>query len=172
MLVKYCQSQLEPKSMAESSLADNFARDCASMCVGIAQNMISQMDKCCQVDASSVGLMPWWYRIFYLHLASTVLVIAHLRAELVSSTPASQHWDLAMAGLQAHEHLSPFVKQCVASFQMLAAKVSLITAPKHDSGFVAPQVANVQDIFHDMTNLDSFIFGMDDMSWIDNFVGP
>lgn len=129
------------------------------------------MDECRQVDASSVGLLPWWYRIFYLHLASTVLVIAHLRTELVVSTLASQHWDLAMAALTAHEHLSPFVKQCVASFQTLAAKVSLVTTPRHDSGPATP-VASVQDIFYGMTNLDNFVFGMDDTSWIDQFVGP
>ncbi|PQK11666.1 hypothetical protein BB8028_0003g02900 [Beauveria bassiana] len=82
MLIKYCQTQPVPKSTSESSLGDNFARDCAFMCVGIAQTMISQMDKCSQIDISSVGLMHWWYRIFHLHLASTVLVIGHLRTEL------------------------------------------------------------------------------------------
>ncbi|KAJ3494601.1 hypothetical protein NLG97_g3970 [Lecanicillium saksenae] len=172
MLIRFCQSQLESKLRSDSNLSENFVRDCASMCVGIAQSMVSQIDKCCQVDASSVGLLPWWYRIFYLHLASTVLVIAHLRTELLAPTSASKHWHDAMAGLQAHEHLSPFIKQCVASFQSLAAKVSEITVPKQDSSLAAPAMANIQDIFHDMSSLDNFLFGMDEMSWIDNFVEP
>lgn len=139
------------------------------MCVSIAQAIVSQMDECREVDAASVGVLPWWHRIFYLHLASTVLITARLRNELTSSPLASQSWNQAMTALQAHEHLSSFVGQCIASFETLASKISSATAPSRDNEPLISQTASVQEIYHDMTNLEIFAFGIDDMTWLDRF---
>jgi hypothetical protein len=142
--------------------------------------MISMVDKCHRPDGT-VGVMAWWYRVFYLHVAGTVLIAATLRADLY--TPAvSQSWGRAMAGLRAHEHLSPFVRQCVATFETLSSRISpeaMHHQPAGDGdGYVAPEAvsnsAYFQDVFQDMgfANPDNFHFGMEDMSWLANFELP
>jgi hypothetical protein len=94
---------------------------CASLCLENAQKMIALAQEYHKPD-ESIGLMPWRHRVLYLHVAGTTLIAATLRADLFTSS-ISQSWNMAMAALHAHEHFSPFVQQCVATFQTLSARI-------------------------------------------------
>ena len=80
-----------------------------------------------------------------------------------------------MSALRAHEHLSPFVQQCVATFHTLSCK---ITESQHLGTRGGQSLAgeggaanmNFQDIFQDMGfDSDNLLFGREDMSWLGNF---
>ena len=77
-----------------------------------------------------------------------------------------------MSTLQAHEHLGPFVQQCVTTFQMLSCK---IMETHHASGGQFPSLEGYsstyfQEVFQDMgLEPDNFLFGREDMAWLSNF---
>jgi len=117
-----------------------------------------------------IGIIPWWYRFFYLHIAGTILIAASLRAEIFTPL-VSQSWDKEMEALHAHEHLSPFVQQCVTTFQTLAGKIR-DSHPYQQKGMgeVPTTEAGSNSYFHDAFldmgfDQDNFLFGKEDMSW-------
>lgn len=201
MLARYCLSRPQTATGPAPApdrgrLSDRILQDCASLCVDNAQKMISVVDDRCRrgrrpAADGAVGVLPWWYRVFYLHVAGTVLVAATLRADLY--TPAlTRSWYTAMAGLRAHEHLSPFVRQCVAAFQALSVRISPESMhqqqqqhqqqpggererqPASPAEAASNNATYFQDVFQEMglANPDNFLFGMEDMSWLGNFEFP
>jgi hypothetical protein len=123
----------------------------------------------------SIGLLPWWHRVLYLHVAGTTLIAATLRADLFTSS-ISQSWNMAMAALHAHENFSPFVQQCVATFQTLSARI-LEMHHSNNIGrgqFPPPEGGSsnsyFQDVFQDLGfDPDNLLFGKDDMTWLSSF---
>jgi len=107
--------------------------------------------------------------VFYLHVAGTVLIAASLRTELFTPS-VSQSWSRAISALQAHSHLSPFVKQCVTTFQTLSSKIRNVQHPGDGGLPEASSTSYFQDAFQDMGfDADNFLFGKEDMSWLSNF---
>jgi hypothetical protein len=142
---------------------------CASLCVDNAQQMISLIDEHYR-QSGTTAIIPWWYRVFYLYVSGTVLIAAALRTDLFTSA-VSQSWSKVIWTLQAHSHLSPFVQQCIVTFQTLSSKIEEMHNPGRGqsptietSGSSYFQDA-IQDIGFDP---DSFLFCMEDMSWLRN----
>lgn len=178
-------------------------QNCAALCIENAQKVISLVIGECRTPSPTpnhqdetgsnptvtMGLIPWWYRVFYLHVASTVLMAATLQPKLC--TPAvSESWSRAMEALRAHAHLSPFVSQCLATFETISSGMAAtdphhLNQPSSGSGGVGPPLgvevgANVprgqpdlglpqfQDFpFHDIVlDTGESLFAMEDMSWV------
>ncbi len=85
----------------------------------------------------------------------------------------AQSWSKALSTLRAHEHLSPFVQQCVANFEALSSKIS---ETHYSNGAPQPSVPDrssstyFQDVFQDIGfDPDNFLFGKEDMAWLSNF---
>jgi hypothetical protein len=173
MLARCCfsQTQVATNSAVDLGLEDHFLINCASLCVENAQKMIALVLEQYKPDGTTI-VLSWWHRIFYLHVASTILVGAMLRADLFTQS-VSQSWNGAMSTLRSHEHLCPFVPQCVANFESLASKIS-VTCHTGSSSQVPPSegVSNIyfQDVFQDMAfDPDNFLFGKEDMAWLNSF---
>lgn len=174
MLARCCfiPSPAVTNSAVDLGLEDRFTINCASLCVETAQKMISLVLEQYKPDAGTI-VLSWWHRVFYLHVASTILVGAMLRADLFTES-VSQSWNGAMSTLRAHEHLCPFVQQCVANFESLASKISVTCLPGSSSSQApsSESISNIyfQDVFQDMAfDPDNFIFGKEDMAWLNNF---
>lgn len=146
---------------ASRGLSSSVAENCATICVDAAQDIAAAIDK-----LHSTGLITWWQRFFFLHLSLTILLATKLRPNLAASTSADESWDVAMGTLRAHAHISPFVKQCLETFVKLALKFTTL-AQKEESP--SSLDISMQTVWDDMGMMDSFAFGLDDMTWLDNF---
>ena len=122
MLAQFCLSQTERISPSRV-LSSLLVKDCAMLCVENAQSLISLVDDCCVVDSHGIGLLPWWFRVLYLHVAGTVLLAAEFQGSL-TTLAISDSWGRMMTALRSHEHLSPFVSQCVSTFERLWSKIT------------------------------------------------
>lgn len=179
MLARYCSTShqaptatsadLEPPPEPAKGLSDRVFRDCASICVENAQQMIQLVHRE-HVPGANIGILPWWHRVFYLHVAGTVLIAAMLQPDLYTPS-VSQSWATAMMVLRAHSHLSAATQQCVATFQALSTKILETQHQLEVSGRAAfpvdggPSNTYFQDIFQDCDN--SLLFG-EDMAWLGN----
>lgn len=171
MLARFCLTQFQTTaSTLDQGLGDRVLQGCASVCVDTAQKMVSLIDKC-HTPGETIGLLPWWHRVFYLHVAGTILIAAMLRSDLYTPT-AAQSWAKAMLAFHAHDHLSPFILQCSATFETLSCNI----LGTHRRGSYQINQLEVspdtyfQDIFQDIGfDPDNFLFGKDDMSWLGNF---
>ena len=166
MLARFClpQSQAERVPVPVSQgLGDRILQDCATLCVENSQKMIAIVFDNYPLDAA-IGILPWWYRVFYLYVATQNLIAAMLRPEVFAPV-VLEPWGKAMAALGAHEHLSPSVQRCISTFQTMWHKVSGIPCP----GSEAPSNACFQDVFEHLgfeTELP--LFGMENMAWLGN----
>ena len=175
MLARLCltQSEAAEGSSIDPSLGDRVLQNCAFLCVESAQKIIRLVHDNFK-PVGPVAVIPWWYRIFYLHNAATILIAAMFRADIFTPI-VSQSWSEAMATLQAHEHLSPFVQQCITTFQTLSCK---IMETHHSNGGQFPPCDGssntyFQEVFQDMgLEPDNFLFGKEDMSWLSSLEAP
>ena len=136
------------------------------MCVEAAQSLTSLIIESLEPD-QSIGLIPWWYRIFYLHIAGTTFLAAMFGPELFTES-VSQSWNDTISALRAHEHLSRYVQQCIRTFECLSTKILETRLPKRDSSFEIPLDVHdefcLDNIFPDEgLNFDNFLFGVDDI---------
>lgn len=114
------------------------------------------------------GVLPWWYRVFYLWLATMHVIAAMLRPDSFETIVAG-HWDKAMSLLSAHEHLSQFLPQSISSFRSMWEKLAEIRNSPNDH---VPPADAFQDVFQHM-GLDPadlmYNFSAEDMNWLGNF---
>lgn len=208
MLARHCLSRIpaapnDTTAGRSGSLNPRIIQDCAALCVENAQKMIALIvDECsaagypdapavvgaaaaaaANADAGPSGTIPWWYRVFYLHLAGVVLMAATLQPSLCTPT-ASESWARVMAALRAHEHLSPFVSQCLATFETLSAgmcsqqEAPQYVAPVAEEGTPGNLDAASMPPLHDVLFQDivfeteAMFFGMEDHSWVSSFALP
>lgn len=202
MLARHCFPRVagaaSDTTADRSGLSARIVQDCAILCVENAQKMIALVeecraggssDHCATGDGDVVGTIPWWYRVLYLHVPVTVLMAATLQPQLC--TPAvAESWGRAMAALRAHEHLTPFVSQCLAALEVLSSRIGgagaqtqlqlqQTTAAVQPPGTLGagstsinhPSAIPLQDLlFQDVVfdSADALLFGMEDMSWMSN----
>jgi hypothetical protein len=126
-----------------------------------------------QAPSNTVGIIPWWNRILYLHVAGTTLIAATLRSDLF--TPSiSQSWNQVMQLLREHAYLSPFVEQCVEMFENLSTRI-LETHHSNENRFsISTQEGALnmyfQDVFQDLAfDPNEFSFGREDINWLGGF---
>jgi hypothetical protein len=145
------------------SLSDRLFRECAGLCVDSAQALASLVVDTLQ-PGESLGLLPWWYRIYYLHIAGTTFLAAMFVPDLYTNSVA-QSWRSVISALHDHQHLSAYVQECICTFETLAAR----TLKPQSSEFLN----NTRTPFGD----DDFGFVFDDLLYdagldFDGFVYP
>lgn len=167
MLSRLCFSQSQPDRARDEGLSDRVLKDCASLCVDNAKKIIALIRER-HNPGREIGILPWWHRVFYLYVAGITLMAAMLRPDLFESV-ALRWWHRVVDALRAHEHLSPFVEQCLATFLTLSCKISETHHPGGGEASMPKRPSNAyfQDVFQDLGfDPDSLLFGMDDMSWL------
>lgn len=139
----------------------------ALQCVESAQKMISLIDQDSDADESMHNL-PWWYRIFHLYMAGTILLAAMQSVDLF--TPAvSASWQQTLSIIKRHEHLCSYVPQFASLFQSLSRKIR--QPGRTDS---PEELSDTQ--FHDMFgefgfHADNLLFDDVNESWLNALPG-
>lgn len=105
-----------------SSLNERLLKECARMCVDAARAVTSLILETLGTD-QPIGILPWWTRVYYLHIAGVIFLAAMVESELFTGTVA-QSWQDVLTALRAHVHLSTYVQQCLWTFEGLSAKIS------------------------------------------------
>ncbi|KKP04951.1 hypothetical protein THAR02_02972 [Trichoderma harzianum] len=153
----------------ESSYMGQMIQHGAFQCILNAQRMIALLDKDCNANESAYTI-PWWSRIFYLHVAGTILLTAMQSTSLFTEA-VSDSWQQTLSVFKKHEHLSQYIPQYTALFQSLARKASHMRYPPEHTGFME-ELSDTQ--FHD-TFLefgfynDNFLFDEPDETWFISF---
>ncbi|KAJ6058316.1 C6 transcription factor [Penicillium canescens] len=121
MLARCCLV-VEPDSL-DGSLSDHIMQQCALSCVEAARNMISVLRQHQKHDGS-IGMLPaWWYRVFYIYTAATILAVSTLRPDIFTHAETINSWEEALLLFQAHEHLSESVRVCLSALQIMFSKI-------------------------------------------------
>lgn len=172
MLARYCSSGQLPRH----SLKSKVLRDCGLICIENAQEMTELVAREHSSDTNPCSI-AWWYRVFYLHVAGSVLLASMLQADDLFTQSVSESWQATMLALRAHAHLSVSVQECIATFDTLAAKINEAQSSDSERVSVGATVGgdrmlsgvNFEDVFQDLgIDLDSCLFGMEDMAWAGN----
>ncbi|KAM0546189.1 hypothetical protein ACHAPJ_010973 [Fusarium lateritium] len=136
--MRFCltQSPLDSKPM-DDNLQARVVQQGAMFCVTTAQNMITTLVKH-QTPDSTVGLLPaWWYRVYYVYSAATVLIAAKLRPDVFPAVEIGRSWSQAISVLKAHEQFGQSARRCVAALHILSSKILQTTprggSPGHDA---------------------------------------
>ncbi len=96
----------------------------ASLCVATAQSVISVLAQY-EAHDGTVGLLPsWWYRLYYVYSAATILIVAKLRPDAFPMVEIKRSWDKAMSVLKAHEKFGQSARRCVAALDVLSSRIS------------------------------------------------
>lgn len=88
-----------------------------------AQKMISIISEHESVGRGITLLPAWWYRVYYIYTAATILLAAELRVEIFAHSSISEHWNMAMSSLRSHEHFGISARRCVAALEILSSKI-------------------------------------------------
>ncbi|GFF55478.1 hypothetical protein IFM58399_10082 [Aspergillus lentulus] len=150
------------------SLSDRLLRECAGMCVETAQKLTSLIIETLEPN-EPMGLLPWWYRVYYLHIAGTNFLAAMFDADLFT-TSVSQSWRDVLSALRAHEHLSMYVQQCIRTFELLSTRILETQYPPPDvtGGLPLEEATSgslFDHIFQDLGfDCNSLLFGMEDFT--------
>lgn len=129
-----------------SSLGDRVIKDCATVCVEAAQKLTKMIIEILE-PYEPMGLLPWWYRIYYLHIAGTHFLAAMFSAELFTKS-VSKSWDDVMSALRAHEHLSTYVPQCIRKFEALSTRIAQTRRSNAEGNGDFPPEFQGADIFN------------------------
>jgi hypothetical protein len=161
------QAATTPTSGRAPSLSDRLFRECAGLCVDSAQALASLIIETIQ-PGESLGLLPWWYRIYYLHIAGTTFLAAMFVPDLYTNSVA-QSWRSVISVLRDHQHLSAYVQECICTFETLAATILNLQSSDFlnntrtpfgddDFGFV------FDDLLYDAgLDFDGFVYPTDDV---------
>ncbi|OKL57802.1 hypothetical protein UA08_07261 [Talaromyces atroroseus] len=180
MLARFYLLKSHPTQAATPNppnLSDRLLRECAQICIETAQKIASLIAETLAPD-EPIGLLPWWYRIYYLHIAGINFLAAMFEPDLFTES-ISRSWEIVVSALRAHEHLSTYVLQCVRTFETLSTRI-LWTRYSNSNSSVneAPGEGTsgllYDDIFQDLGfDFDGFLFGAEDVfegySYVDNY---
>ncbi|KAL3959138.1 hypothetical protein ACCO45_007300 [Purpureocillium lilacinum] len=189
-LARMCLPQGSPETCRScDSLHNRVMQQCAHFCVETAQSIIGLILEH-QPSSGTVGLLPaWWYRVYYIFSAATVLIAAKLRPDLFPCEDVLRAWNRAMDILQTLGQLAPSAKRCVVALQILSSKI-IQNAP--DAGTLTPCLGPAPSPSRHLTldepslegvqataeeqelpplpdlDLSDVIFDVDDFSWLDD----
>lgn len=166
MVARCCFLQHIPFAVGDShsdtSYKGHMIRYGALQCVENAQKIISMIDQDSGTDGS-MHTIPWWYRIFHLHMAGTILLAAMQSVDLF--TPAvSESWQQTLSVIKRHEHLCSYVPQLISLFQSLSRK---IRQPGCTDSLEELSDTQFHDMFEEFGfHTDSFLFDDVDETWL------
>ncbi|KAJ5653214.1 hypothetical protein N7490_000217 [Penicillium lividum] len=167
ILARFYSMKNDPqlKSTNSSSLSERLLKEGAKMCVDAAQAVTSLVIKTLG-PGQVIGILPWWTRIYYLHIAGVILLAAMVRSDLFTDS-VSQSWQDVLAALRAHVHLSTYVQQCIWTFEALSARISQTGCLELQNGrenLVDGTGCRFENIFEDIQfDFDDFLFRTDDV---------
>ncbi|CRG86535.1 putative transcriptional regulatory protein C757,04 [Talaromyces islandicus] len=148
------------------SLSDRLLRQWAGMCIEAAQKLISLVIETLE-PANPIGILPWWHRIFYLHMGGINFLAAMFEPDLFTES-VSQSWQDVLSALRAHDHLSTYVQQCIRTFETLSTRILQARHSIPDASSDVPfdegsSGSFFDDLFQTMScDFDSFPLGVDD----------
>jgi hypothetical protein len=150
------------------SLSDRLLQQWAGMCVEAAQRAAHLIIETLEPD-EPIGILPWWYRIFYLHIAGINFLAAMFDPDLFTES-VSQSWNDVMSALRAHEHLSTYVPQCIRTFETLSTRILQLQTrhanpdPSGDFPYGEGISGSLfDDLFQNLgSDFDNFLFSADD----------
>lgn len=147
-------------------LSLRLVEECARMCIEAAQGVVSLIDDLSQPD-ERYGVLPWWYRVYYLHMASTIFLASMVTPNLYTTLVAAS-WQSAMSALHLHAHLSTYIPRAIRNFDTLWTRI----LGEHNSNLAEgdgmshdPDLShfNFDEIFQDVGfDINSFLFGIAD----------
>ncbi|RFN44174.1 hypothetical protein FIE12Z_11566 [Fusarium flagelliforme] len=141
VLSRFCLTQSPIDKRPDDNLQARVVQQGAMFCVTTAQNMIQTLVKHQSVD-STVGLLPaWWYRVYYVYSAATVLIAAKLRSDVFSAAEIGRSWGQAISLLKTHEQFGQSARRCVAALHILSSKI-LQATPRGSPGREVPNNIN------------------------------
>ena len=77
-----------------------------------------------QSEDGTVGTLPtWWYRVYYIYTAATILIAAKLRPDDFVLPDINQFLSDAMSILKAHEKFGQSARRCGAALSILSSKL-------------------------------------------------
>ncbi|KAJ5579989.1 sorbicillinoid biosynthetic cluster transcription factor 2 [Penicillium hispanicum] len=173
MLSRFYSMKLEPQKTPTrtKSLSDRLFRECAGMCVETAQTVTSLITNILEPD-TPIGLVPWWYRIYYLHIAGAIFLAAMIGPDLFTES-VSRSWQDLLSALRAHEYLSLYVQQCVQTFETLSARILQTRCLNSNGSGSTPPLedqsgCSFDEMFQDIGfDFDNFLFGTGDaVEWL------
>lgn len=151
------------ESPCTSILSGRLTKECATICLETAQKIIRVVLSAMNQDVL-IGILPWWYRIYYLHMAGTHFLAAMCTSDLYNDSMA-ESWHTVLSALRSHEHLSEYVKQCVATFESLSVRILQVRCgnPHVDSLKDTAAPLTFDDIFQEMGfDFNHFLFSQED----------
>ncbi|KAJ5310835.1 CCAAT-binding transcription factor subunit B [Penicillium atrosanguineum] len=167
MLARFYSMKSDPQSKhtKPTGLSDRLLKECAGMCVEAAQKVTSMIIETLEVD-ETIGLLPWWNRIYYLHIAGAIFLAAMFGSDLFTES-VSQSWHDVLSALHAHVHLTTYAQQCVWTFETLSARILGTNCPTLHGGDEAlvegTAICCFDDIFQDIRfDFDTFLYGSED----------
>jgi hypothetical protein len=113
-------------TQGKATLRNRVVRECALFCVGTAQDLISTLSRpehMEQHEGTSILLPAWWYRLYYVFTAASMLIVARLRPDFFDLNDIQRSWDEAMAILHAHEKYGQSARRCIAVLSILSDKI-------------------------------------------------
>jgi hypothetical protein len=120
------------------------------------------------VPNEPIGLLPWWHRLYFLHIAGVNFLAAMFTSDLFTES-VSQSWHTFLSAFRAHAHLCTPVYQVVWTFETLSKRILETRYPNLDGGndsapeAVAPGLS-LDDIFQDVGfDFDNFLFGTEEL---------
>ncbi|PLB51374.1 putative fungal-specific transcription factor [Aspergillus steynii IBT 23096] len=169
MLARFYPRISHPKAGQMASyiptMDDRIVRECAESCIEAAQKLASLTAETIE-PYESMGLLPWWYRVYYLHIAGTNFLAAMFTSDLFNES-VSQSWQNVLSALRAHEHLSPYVSQCIKTFETLSSRILNAQYPGTNDSHPLPlneetPCFTFDDILQDLDfQFDPFQLGID-----------
>ncbi|KAK6063150.1 fungal specific transcription factor [Seiridium cupressi] len=136
------------------------------MCIEGAQKVTALVKETLETNAT-IGLLPWWYRLYFLHIPGTIFLAAMFISELFTDE-VEQSWHEVIACLRKHTHLSVYVPQCIDTFEALSKRILETRSINGEGGQgVQPEEDTpdflFEDIFHDINfSFDDFLVNFDE----------
>ncbi|KAL6252548.1 hypothetical protein RBB50_000267 [Rhinocladiella similis] len=130
ILARYCSQESMLSTNSEDNLPRKIALQFSVACVRAALRTIGRFDMLMtgqKVEELDDLLPAWWYSIFYVYTAATVLVAARLNQSLlaeVTEQAIDQSWTKAMNILGRFEDFSPHARRCSAAMALLLDQVN------------------------------------------------
>jgi hypothetical protein len=114
-------------SPVRNTLLQRMAIQCSMLRVQAAQAAIQNIFSQLPTEVGIMGpLLAWWYNVFYVYTAATVLLAAHLRPFITTEiSPQSMDlsWAHALEVLRRYEPYSSSAERCVAVLEILFDRV-------------------------------------------------
>jgi hypothetical protein len=121
-LARFCLSPSELSHLSDN-VESRVVHQCAILCLSTAQQLIAALLQYQAIDGT-IGLLPaWWYRVYYVYTAATVLIAAKLRPDVFAKADLNRAWSQAMSVLKAHEGFGQSVRKCVTALHFLSSKI-------------------------------------------------